>query len=182
MAEGVKRHQQFKTKFTFLDVDELNTHSKSHNTVVTPAVCVADQQSGTLVERNGEWRTAVNDTLYLYLSALIPYTYALGKAKIESITVYYNTEANGDYINSVILESYNPLTGAFVTEWSDPDDQGNGTSGRDNNIYNPNYVLEAGLAYCFQVAAVVGTTRVDIYAIKIEWRLVINTTPDGQTG
>lgn len=165
-----------------IDVDELNISSKSNNNVVAPAVCVSDQQSGTLVERNGEWLAAVDDTLYLYLSAIIPYTYALGKAKIEDITVYYNTSANDDYIDSVVLESYNPSDGSFTTEWSDTDDQGNGSTGKDNKTYSPNYVLEAGLAYCLQIAVIVGTTRVDILAIKIEWSLVDNATPDGQTG
>lgn len=182
VVPGITRHRIGTRYFDRIELSELITPPRSNITMICPAGCGSDAQSGTYGDRSGEIQLTANDTVYMFLSGFLPYLYGGGKIKIERITIFYRTTAlNTDYITNVAIESHDPTDGTYTTEWADPTDVGIGETGRNSVAYNPNYVFEANKSQCLQIA-VVASNVVYIYAMKLEWRMVPSTTEDGSVG
>jgi len=112
--------------------------------------------------------TNANDPIYAPLN--IPFNQFSGTVVIDQITVYYNTDGNGDDFDLALVRTDQDGT---ITTDEDEDDIGNGTSGAQNSTCLAADLTLTDFAYYIEIDVNNTDTNTDvkIYQIKFEAHL-----------
>jgi len=147
------------------------TAASKQKTFLTPAGSGCVNASGAYDETDGSWDGDANDYLFMDLLNAMPNVHLGGTVRLDRVTLFMSSTDNGAYVTALDIVAWDYVLASSNNVYTNDDDLGNGSTGRENKPYACDLELDPAKSYILRPNVVVGAGAISVYGFLLEWSI-----------